>query len=199
MNQDMDITKPTKKQVLIPLIILLITLAIGGALLLVAKKIGSHEEPETIFYAPGVQTISVSEPGEYTIDVAIETTYEGKTYILPEDFTGIKGELTVNSKPVELSGVISSVYGKEGEKGKTLFTFMAEESGEYILTTALEHMTVQEAVLVARRADSKNGVIIILATCAILLILMGICQFIGYGAYHFIRWVIFVLRNKRSL
>lgn len=199
MNQDIDITKPTLKQVLIPLIILLITLVIGGVLLLIAKKVGTTEEPETIFYAPGEKIISVSEPGEYTIDVAIETTYEGRTYILPEDFTGIKGELTVNSKPVELSSVISSVYGKEGQKGKTLFTFMAEESGEYILTTTLDHMTVKEAVLVARRADSKNGVIIILATCASFLILMGICQFIGYGVYHFIRWGVFVFYNKRSL
>lgn len=198
MNRDADITKPTKKQILVPLIILVITLVIGGALLLVARNIGNNEEPETIFYAPGTQTISVSRPGEYTIDVAIETTYEGKTYTLPEDFTGIKGELTVNGQPVELSEVISSVYGKEGQKGKTLFTFMAEEAGDYILTTTMDHMAVTEAVLVTRRQDSKNGTIIILATCACFVILMGVCQFVAYGVYNLIRWGVFVFHNRQA-
>lgn len=196
-NLEHDITKPTKKQVMVPVIVLVVTLLIGGGLFAGAKKAGSNEEAETIFYAPGTQTISVSRPGEYTVDVAIETTYEGKEYKLPESFIDVTGELTLNGNAVTLNEVTSSVYGKEGQKGKTVLTFYAEEAGEYILTTHIGDTQVSEAVLVARRADSETAKVMVYATAACFVILMGICQFLTYGLYHLGRLGVYYYHNRR--
>lgn len=196
MNRGIDITKPTKKQILTPIIVFGILLVLGGILLWIAKTISTNEEPQTIFIAPSTQTIVVTKPGEYTIDVAIETTYKGKSYSLPEDFTGIEGVLTLNGEQVVLNEVLSSVYGKEGQKGKTLFTFAAEKTGDYLLKTDINHVTESEAVLVSRRTDNKDGIMTILVTGACFLILMGLCQLVAYSLFNLIKWGILFFNRK---
>lgn len=197
MNVGYEVTKPSRKQVMFPIIVLAITLAIAGALFFTAKQVGKNEESETIFKAPGEQVISVSRPGEYEIDMAIETTFEGTTYSLPETFNGVKGILHLNDQEVELESLQNTVvYGKEGEKGKACFNFTAEEPGEYILTTTLDSNETDEVILVARRSDTQVGKIILLSTAACMIGLMGVLQFIAYMIFNLIKLGTYIYQTK---
>lgn len=197
MNPGYEATKPTKKQVIFPIIVLAVTLAIAGTLFFSAKQIGKNEEAETIFKAPGEQTISVTRPGEYEVDMAIETTFEGKEYIIPETFNGLSGSVSFNGQQVALKpSETNEIYGKEGEKGKSCFTFQAEEAGDYILKTTIEDSKVNEVVLVARRSDTQAGKIVLLATAAIMVGLMGVLQFVAYMVYNLIKLGIFIYQTK---
>lgn len=197
MNIGYEAEKPSKKQVVFPIVVLVITLVISGVLFFSAKQVGKNEEAETIFMTPGTQVISVTRPGEYEVDMAIETTFGGAEYSLPETFNGVSGTLSFNGKEIALEKIQNTtVYGKEGERGKACFNFTAEEAGEYILTTTLNTDQVDEVVLVARRSDTQVGKIMLLSTAALMIGLMGVLQFIAYMVFNLIKLGVYIYQTK---
>lgn len=196
MNHSYDTYKPTKKQAIVPAIILIGTLVIGGILLLIAKSLGG-EEARTSFLAPGTQNINLKEPGNYTIYLTTQITDDKMSYNLSEDFEGLHVELTLDGKEVVLTKVEEGyTYGEEGNQSKSYLSFDVVEPGEYQLITSIESKSIPQIALAIGKTEENLATVLVLATCACLLILMGICQFVAYMIFNLGKWCFYYYKTK---
>lgn len=197
MNYSYDTYKPTKKQVMIPIVVLMVTLAIGGILLLVAKSFGG-EGKRVSFLAPSTEVFNLEEPGNYTIYLTTQITSDEMRYSLPENFKGLHTDLTFNGEQVTLTKVDDSyTYGEEGNQSESYLSFEAAEPGEYQLTTRIESESIPELVLAIGKTEENLEMALVLVTCACLLMLMGVCQFAAYMVFNLGRWLYYYYRAKR--
>lgn len=197
MNYSYDTYKPTKKQVMIPIVVLMVTLAIGGVLLLVAKSLGG-EGKRVSFLAPSTEVFNLEEPGNYTIYLTTQITSDEMRYSLPENFKGLHTELSFNGEKVTLTKVDDSyTYGEEGNQSKSYLSFEAAEPGEYQLTTRIESESIPELVLAIGKTEENLEMVLVLVTCACLLMLMGVCQFAAYMLFNLGKWIYYCYTTKR--
>lgn len=196
MNYSYDMYKPTKKQVMVPIVVLIVTLVIGGILLLIAKSLGG-EGVRTNLIAPGTQVLNLEEPGNYTIYLTTQMMDDKMSYHLPEDFKGLHVELTLNGEAVALTKIEEGyTYGEEGNQSESYLSFDVTEPGEYQLTTSIESNSIPEIVLAVGKTEENLGRVLILSTCALLLILMGVCQFVAYMIFNLGKWCVYYYKTK---
>lgn len=196
MNYSYDAYKPTKKQVIVPIIVLVITLAIGGILLWVAKSLGDGGT-KTSFLAPGTEVFNIEEPGNYTIYLTTKITSDKMSYSLPENFKGLSTELTFNGEEIALTKIDDAyTYGEEHNQSKSYLSFEADKPGAYQLTTFLEDGSIPELALAIGKTEENLEMVLVLATCASLLILMGICQCVAYMVFNLGKWFYYYYKTK---
>lgn len=191
-----DNIKPTKWQVLVPIIVLAVTLVLGGILLFSANCIQKGEESEVEFTIPGTQKLEVTKPGEYNIDIRLKGEYHGKTYDLPDAFDAVTLKIARGETQIAVDKHKRNVYGDKTRRGKTLFTFNADQVGTYNISGTIEDSQVTEVLFMLTRADSKGETMVMLATCGLFIILIGICQFIIYGVFNLVRWIIYKVKSN---
>lgn len=197
MNYSYDAYKPTKKQVIIPIIILVITLAIGGSLLWVAKSLGDGGT-KTSFLAPGTETFNIEEPGNYTIYLTTKITSDQMSYSLSENFKGLSAQLTLDGEEVVLTKIEDAyTYGEEHNQSKSYLSFEAHKPGAYQLTTVVEDGSISRVALAIGKTEKNLEMVLVLATCGSMLILMGICQFVAYMVLHLGKWLYYYYQTKR--
>lgn len=197
MNYSDDTYKPTKKQVIIPIIVLVVTLAIGGILLLVARTL-NDEGTKISFIAPSTEIFNLEEPGNYTIYLTTQITSDKMNYSLPENFKGLDAELTFGGEKVTLTKIDDAyTYGEEGNRSESYLSFDINEPGEYQLTTRVESESISELVLAIGKTEENLEMALILATCACMLILMGVCQFVAYMIFYLGKWLYYYYKMKR--
>ena len=196
MNYSYDTYKPTKKQVMVPIIVFVVTLIVGGILLLIAKSFGD-EETKISFLAPSTQVFNIEEPGNYTIYLTTQITSDEMSYRLPENFKGLYTELTLNEEKVTLTKIEDGyTYGEESNQSKSYLSFEASKPGAYQLTTRVESESIPELVLAMGKTEENLERVLVLATCACLLILMGACQFIAYTIFNLGKWAYYYYKTK---
>lgn len=197
MKDAYDTYKPTKKQVIIPIIILVIALAIGGGLLGVAKSLGNGGT-KTSFLAPGTERINIDEPGNYTIYLTTKITSDQMSYSLSEDFKGLGVELTLDGEQVVLTKIEDAyTYGEENNQSKSYLSFEAHKPGTYQLTMVVEDDSIARLALAIGKTEKNLEMVLALATCGGMLILMGICQFVAYMVLHLGKWLYYYYQTKR--
>ena len=196
MNYSYDMYKPTKKQVMLPIIVLFVTLIIGGVLLLTAKSLRG-EDRKISFFAPGTQLFNIEEPGSYTIYLTTQISNDKMHYSLPENFTGLYTELSLNDEKIVLTKIEDGyTYGEEGNQSKSYLQFEASKPGAYEFTTRVESDSISEIELAMGKTDENLGIAIGLVTGASLLILMGACQFIAYTVFNLGKWAYYYYKSK---
>lgn len=199
MHKSYEQYKPTKKQVFVPFIIFVIAIFVGSSCLFIAKTLGVEEE-RTIFSVPASQTVSLEEVGNYTIYLATDMTFEGEKYTIPEGYKGLDVKVTHNQKEVTLSTPESIYqYGEEGNQYIDVYTFMAEETGEYAIDCKLKDEKVEKAVLLVGRTQEHIAAVLGLTTIGCIIIIMGVCQFIGYLLYNGVNYGIYYFKKTQGM
>lgn len=188
--------KPTKKQIIFPIVVLIITLVVGGGLLLGAKFL-SNKGTKTYFLAPGSEVFQIEEPGNYTIDLTTQVINDTMSYRLPEDFSGLHIEVTFNGEKVAFTEVEeSSIYGEENHQSRSYLSFEVEKPGAYQITSYIEESSISQLELSIGKTQKNLELVLILVTCSGMLILMGVCQFIAYMVFNLGRWLYFYYKTK---
>lgn len=174
-----EIYKPTKMQVMVPIVILVITLVAGGIMLFVSKKLGVEHE-KVNYLAPGRSELQL-ETGKYTLYLMTEVDYEGKHYSIPEDFETVSFKVLHNEKEIPLEKAeYEYTFGEDNYKGKTVNEFEVVEEGTYTLETTVDNKDKSEVVIAVGKKDENLQTVITLTVIAMMIMLMGTLQFIGY-------------------
>lgn len=179
MGRKYDGLKPTKLQVIAPIIVLVITLVAGGIMIGVAKMLGTDNE-KVSYLAPNQMEVQL-EAGSYTIYLFNEVDFEGKHYSVPEEFTGLSVNVTHDQVEVPLTEPeCDYAFGEENYKGNTLKSFDAEEDGSYKIETKIDDSTLSQVVYAIGKTEKNLQIVVTLTFIAFMIILMGVLQFIGY-------------------
>ena len=180
MGRTYEGLKPTKMQVIAPIIVLVVTLVAGGIMIGVAKMLGSESE-KTNYLAPSKQTVQL-EAGSYTIYLLTEVDFEGKHYSLPEEFSELSVTVKHNGSSITVTEPECPYsFGDDNTyKGTTLNSFIVEEAGSYEIETQINSSAVSEAVYALGVTERKLQVVVTLTFVAAMIILMGVLQFFGY-------------------
>lgn len=174
-----EIYKPTRMQVIVPIVVLVITLVAGGIMLLISKKLGVEHE-KINYLAPGRNEIQL-EAGKYTLYLLTEADYEGKHYSIPEDFEKVTFKVLHNEEELPLEKAEYEYSFGEGDyKGKTVKEFEVVEEGTYTLETTVENEEKPEVVVAVGKKDENLQAVVTLTVIAMMIMLMGTLQFIGY-------------------
>ncbi|MBE6024171.1 MAG: hypothetical protein E7231_13415 [Cellulosilyticum sp.] len=198
MHKGYEQYKPTNKQMTFPLIILIVTIVIGGILLFMARGI-ENESKRSIFKIPALKTLMLEKTGDYIIYLGIEGTFEGEPYSMPKDYSSLSIEATFNGESVPLIPVEEPYeYGEEGDKSIDVYTFRAQELGEYTFECEITEDTIEEAILSVGKAPEHIESMLVLIIIGSLLILMGTCQFVGYLIYNGVHYGIYYYKKKSS-
>lgn len=199
MNKPYEQYKPAKKQVIVPIVVFIAALCLGGGLLLIAKCLGGNQE-QTTLVAPTTKTLFLEETGGYTIYLATDMTFEGEKYSLDEAYDGLQAKVEQNGKEIALLPVESSYeYGKEGNKSKDVYTFSIEQPGEYSFEFSLDEAGPQNAVVLVGKTQEHVGAILAIVLVACMILLMGTCQLAGYGIYNGINYGIYCYKKRQEL
>lgn len=191
--------KPTKQQVLFPVMIFVIAVLVGGACLFLAKSLGGDTK-RIIFTIPATKGVQLEEVGSYTVYLATDTTFEGEKYTLPEGFDGLEMKVTYHDKEIECTKPQSIYqYGEEGDQYIDAYTFLAEEAGEYVLDCGLKEDTIEKAVLSVGKTQEHVGVILALTMIGCIIIIMGACQLVGYILYNGVNYGVYYFKKTRSM
>ena len=191
--------KPTKKQIMFPIIIFAIAVVIGGSLLLIAKGLGGNELCKS-FIIPSTKTLMLEETGAYTIYLGTDTVFERKHYSIPKDYKGLKVKASFNQTEVILTPIEEVYeYGEEGNKRINVYNFTVNEGGEYTFECTLEDDTVENAIIFVGKTQEHTGTILGLTTIACMLLIMGICQLIGYLLYNGVQYGIYCYKKNKGI
>lgn len=197
MDKGYEIYKPTKRQVVTPIIILAVTLVIGSILILIARYMGSKGINQS-YLVPNQMELNLIK-GNYMIYLENEADFEGKHYSVPEEFSNLTCELTYKGEEIILTKPLDGYSYGEGEKrGKTYLSFTIEEDGNYQLKAQIEDDKTSEAVITIAREDENSGNVIVLTVIACLCILMGILQFMGYLILNVGKWLFYCYLKKKN-
>ncbi len=199
MGNSYEQYKPTKRQIIVPIIIFIVAALVGGICLLVAKTLGVESE-RIIFTAPSSQTMMLEDLGSYTIYLATETTFEGEKYTVPEGYKGLEVKLLHNQAEVELKAPENIYeYGEEGDKYIDAYTFLVEEAGEYVLECQLKEKAVEKVVLSVGKTQENVTLILGLTMIGCMVIIMGTCQLIGYLLYNGVNYGVYYFKKTRGM
>ena len=188
--------KPTKKQIIFPIVVLIVTLVIGVGLFLGAKFV-SNKSGKTYFLAPGSEVFQIEEPGSYTVDLTTKVISDKMSYRLPENFSELHIEVTFNGEEIPWTKVEeSSIYGEENHQSRSYLSFEVDEPGAYQITSSIEDSTIAQLELSIGKTQKNLELALILVTCSGMLILMGVCQFIAYMILNLGRWLYVYYKTK---
>ena len=178
---NVEVKKPIRSQVIIPSVIFIGCMIIGGCMIQEAKK-RSIDPPKTSFVAPGTTKINLSKLGSYTVYIESEIEYEGKRYVVPDgtiedlEVKVSKGDVVV---PVRKADIFYK-YNKNGNKGESNCNFDITEKGEYNITTKLESDQNEQIILSIGVKNEEMLRVLQFTVGASVIMLVGIIQFIGY-------------------
>ena len=190
------VKKPTTKQFIIPAIILIVCMIVGGMLLEEGKR-RSIDPPKISFVAPGSTEISLDEVGCYTIYIETQIQHEGKQYTVPDgSIEDIEIKVSKNGQgiPVRQADIFYT-YDKDGNKGQTNSNFDITEAGEYVIDTNIESKANKQIVLSVGIKNEQMLRVLQFTVGASVILLVGIIQFIGYTISGLIRWLMYKKSN----
>lgn len=197
MDKSYEQFKPTKKQVVVPIIIFVVALCLSGILLLITKVLGEDSE-RTTYLAPTTEKMQIEETGEYTIFLGVEANYEGKRYEVPEDYEGLQVKVLFKGSEVEVKPAeTTNAYGVEGDMCKDVYTFAVKDTGEYTFEFSLSGSEIEQVVVAVGRTQHV-GAMLGLTLVAGMSMLLGICQFLGYLIYNGISFGIYYCKKKQA-
>ncbi len=175
------VQKPSKKQFIIPSIVLILCMVLGTWLLEEGRK-RSIDPPKISFLAPGVHKINLEEIGTYTIYIETQIEYEGEKYNIP-DGSIEKLEVEVNKDgekvPVRKADIFYT-YNKNGNKGETNSNFDITEPGEYEIISKAKLELNKEIILSVGIKNEGMLRVLQFTVGASVIILVGVFQFVGY-------------------
>ncbi len=190
------VKKPSKKQFIIPSIVLIICLILGVWLLEEGRK-RSIDPPKTSFLAPGIHKVDLQEVGTYSIYIESQIEYEGKSYNIP-DGSIEKLEIKINKDgkkvPVRKADIFYT-YDKNGNKGETNSNFDISEPGEYEIISKLKSELNEEIILSVGIKNEGMLRVLQFTVGASVIILVGIFQFVGYIGSGIIRLFMYKKSN----
>lgn len=197
MDKGYEIYKPTKKQVVAPIIVLVVTLIVGGILLLIAKHIGSKSLKQSYLVPSQIELELIK--GNYMIYLENEVDFEGKHYSVPDSFSSLTCKLKYKGGEITLTPPKDGYGYGEGEKrGRTFLSFTIEEDDVYQLKAEIEDEQVSQAVITIAREDENIGSALSLTVIAGLSMLMGILQFMGYIILNVGKWLFYCYLKKKN-
>lgn len=191
--------KPTKNQVLFPIIIFLITAIIGGICLFCVKQL-TIEESRTSFRVPTSKEIAIEEEGLYTVYLSLDTIFEGKQYIVPNGYQGLEVKAYCNEKEVTVDKV-QDIYKYEDNQDTYInfYTFKVSEPGMYRFECDLTNDSVKEAIVSIGKTQENMGKIIVLRLVGCMLLIMGAIQFVGYLLYNGVNYGVYLYKKNNAM
>ena len=190
--KSIEVKKPSKKQFIIPSIILIVCLVFGGWLLNEGRKC-SIDPPKISFLTPGVTKVNLEEIGSYSIYIETEIQYEGKLYSIPyKSIDKIDIDVSKNGEkiPVRTADIFYK-YNKNGNKGETNLNFDITEPGQYEINSDIESNEIDQVVLSVGRKNEGMLRVLQFTVGASVIILVGVFQFVGYILSGMIRLLMY--------
>ncbi len=190
------VKKPSKNQFIVPSIILIVCIVLGGWLLGEGKK-RSIDPPKISFLSPGVHKVNLEEVGTYSIYIESEIQYEGRQYSVP-DGSIEKLEIKVNKDGVKIPvrrADIFYTYNKDGNKVEIHSNFDITEPGEYEINSTMKSEQNEEIILSVGIKNQGMLRVLQFTVGASVVILIGVLQFIGYITMGIIKLIMYKRSN----
>ena len=112
--------------------------------------------------APGQAELTLREPGHYTIFYEYHSVIGDKVYSTGEGISGLECALVAKAKPQKIAlspSTMNSTYQFGGRSGRSLFEFVIDEPGVYVLSADYGEGRPGPQVVLAVGKDFTAGLI----------------------------------------
>jgi hypothetical protein len=164
---------------------ILLFLAGGFAFLVAIEGLKTGVDDLIQVVVPGETTITVSEPGDFTIFYENQSIVDGRVFSTG-DLSNLNVQITSDStgEPVEIEdSSVSTSYTVGGRSGQSIAAFSVDETGDYTLRAAYGEGTPGPEVVLAIGSGSSGGVFTALLPGAVGMLLVAAAVVIGLRTF----------------